>query len=92
MRCRSDPRLSKINAYPSLLHQSAQSAAPDHQQILNAGSLDTLLFSNLATDLGTTPQVQYRYEHRQGVHDAALAQLFGVLTKGVAWTEIGDDT
>lgn len=61
------------------------------QKILDACALDPLLFTDLATDACQTPDVQDWDQLRQRVHDAALAQLFGILAKGVAWNDEGDD-
>ena len=77
--------------YPSLLDERAERAAPYHQQILDASSLDALLLTDLATHLSTAPQVQKWDELRECVHDAALAQLLGILTEDVAWAEVRDD-
>ena len=77
--------------YPSLLNERAQRTTPHQQQINQTGPLDALLLADLATNLGSAPQVQKWHELGQGVHHTALAQLLGVLTEGVARAEIGDD-
>ena len=77
--------------YPGLLDEGAERAAPYHQQILDASSLNALLLTDLATHLSTAPQVQERDELRERIHDAALAQLLGILTEDVAWAEVGDN-
>lgn len=62
-----------------------------HQQIHDASPFDALLFTDLATNAGSAPDVQDWDELRQGVHETALAQLLCVLAESVAWHNVGDD-
>lgn len=86
-----DKLVYKVTTYPSFLNQCTNATEQMHQQILNAGALDAFLFTDLATNAGSTPDVQNWDELRQSVHEAALAQLLGVLAKSVAWHNVGDD-
>lgn len=61
------------------------------QAILHACALDALLFTDLATNAGSAPDIQKGNELRESVHYTALAQLLRVLSEGVAWDKVGDD-
>lgn len=80
-----------ISTYPGLLYQCTWSTAQMHKEILDTCALDSLLLTDLATHACSAPDVQDGHELGQRVHDAALAQLLGVLPEGVAWHDVRDD-
>ena len=61
------------------------------QEVLYARALDALLLTDLATDGGPAPDIQEGDELGEGIHQAALTELFCVLPEGVAWDEVSDD-
>ena len=73
------------------MDERTQSAAPRTQQILKAGSLDSLLLTDLASDGDASPQVQARDELGEGAEHAAVAHRLSVLPEDVTRAEVGDD-
>lgn len=74
-----------------LLYYGAWTATPRADQVVEAAALNPLLLPNLATDGDACPQVEDGDELGEGAHQAALADLLGVLAVHVAWAEPGDD-
>ena len=74
-----------------LLHQCAQCAAADEQQIVDRGARDSALFPDLAADLQSSKYVHNGHDVSDATGHAALSNSLGVLPEGVAWYEVGDD-
>ena len=74
------------------LHQGAEVATPHAQQVLDTGALDSLLLSDLATDVYAGPEVDDGHVQGERAEDTAVTDRLSVLPEGVAGAEIRDDT
>ena len=60
-------------------------------EILETRALDALLLTDLASDGGTSPQVEQGDELGESAQDAVVADGLCVLAEDVAGAEVGDD-
>jgi hypothetical protein len=73
------------------LAEGAGEAAPDRQTVLDEGSVDSLVLSDLLSDHGTADDVGDWNTDQKSVYDARLAHLLGDLAFRVARHEVRDD-
>merc|ERR1719216_328057 len=74
-----------------LLHQGAQRAAADHQQIVERGARDASLLPDLPSDLQSGHDVGNGQDVQEAAREAGLADGLSVLSELVAGHEVGDD-
>jgi len=74
-----------------LLHQGAQRAAADHQQIVERGARDASLLPDLPSDLQRSHDVGNGQDVQEAAREAGLADGLSVLSELVAGHEEGDD-
>lgn len=74
-----------------LLYQCTQRAETDHQQIVEGGTRDALLLSDLASDLQRREDVDDGADVGEAASEATFADGFGILAKLVARHEIGNN-
>lgn len=76
----------------SFLHQSTQRTAATQEEIAHEGAIDSLLFANLASDLGSEPQVCQRDEGHYTTHQTVIANRLGRLAERVAGSAVSRQT